>query len=959
MPNVDSLDIQIKAQANNAEKSLDSLINKLGKVSSSISGTSGKAKGLGSIGNGIGNITSSTTRATKSFKGLSSMIGKFYQRCFLAIRGVKALWKSIETTANYVEAFNYFEVALGKVGKDWSHQWEQNGYDSAEAYAESFKTRLKESISGLSGIQIQTDANGDGLLTSTGLKNLGLNIQEVTQYASQLASVTNSVGQTGEVTLAAASAFTKLGADMSSLFNLDYSSVMKNLQSGLIGQSRALYKYGIDITNATLQTYAFELGIEKQVSEMTQAEKMQLRMLAILKQSKVSWGDLANTISSPSNMIRQFKNNIKELSMVFGQLFIPIMQKVLPFINGLTIAIKTLFVSIAGFFGIKLDLSSFGQGYSDFGEDAEGATEDVEGLTNAMKKLKNATLGIDELNINSPQESGASSGIGGGIDLTEEIKNATAEYEKAWQEAFDNMEDVVQKWAKRIEKALKPVKKLFKDISIGDWFAVGQDVSNITVAIFDGISKALDKVDWNKVGEKVGNFFAGIDWTRILLSVGNAIWTAINSAVEIWKGAFNAAPIETAIITAIALLKFTGVGTVVATKIIKSITQALSIKSLWVVLTTSTLLTCPGFDVIGSKICDGISRVIEELFGEKVVEAIGKALAGISVGGVAGSWLGPIGMLVGAIVGGIAGLADSIFKVDGEGVITYAFKKLFNWDETIAWWKRTCEDFKKAFSGEVKWWEVGLYIVDCILSGISTAFMFLAEPFADLFTWIWDGICKVFGIASPSKEMMPLGEYIFLGIVEGFSSLFFVFTDKIKGFWKDYVEPWFSKEKWNFSGVKEGLSKAFDGAVEAIKKIWNKFATWLNEKLTINIDTSTLIGKVIAEVLGVSQIKLGQLPTFENGGYPQRADLFYANEFGVPELVGTVGGRTAVASGLEITGIKDEIRESSYQEMQLMREQNDLLRMILQKELNVNIGDKDIARANARGRKSLGVALIV
>ena len=54
MPNVDSLDIQIKAQANNAEKALDSLINKLGQVSSSISGTSGKAKGLGSIGNGIG-----------------------------------------------------------------------------------------------------------------------------------------------------------------------------------------------------------------------------------------------------------------------------------------------------------------------------------------------------------------------------------------------------------------------------------------------------------------------------------------------------------------------------------------------------------------------------------------------------------------------------------------------------------------------------------------------------------------------------------------------------------------------------------------------------------------------------------------------------------------------------------------------------------------------------------------
>lgn len=55
-----------------------------------------------------------------------------------------------------------------------------------------------------------------------------------------------------------------------------------------------LYKYGIDITNATLQTYAYNLGVEKSISEMTQMEKQQLRVLAILDQSKVSWGDLAN-----------------------------------------------------------------------------------------------------------------------------------------------------------------------------------------------------------------------------------------------------------------------------------------------------------------------------------------------------------------------------------------------------------------------------------------------------------------------------------------------------------------------------------------------------------------------------------------------------------------------------------------------------------------------------------------
>ena len=504
-----------------------------------------------SIEKGLNRANNSATRTSKSFGGLASAIGKFYATYFLVIRGIKGLYKSIESTADYLEAFNYFNVALGKIGSDWSHQFEQYGYESAEAYADSFSTRLQSSLKNLSGLQITLDADGNGLLTETGLKNLGLNIQEITQYASQLASVTNSVGQVGEVSLAAANSLTKLGADLSSLFNLDYSSVMQNLQSGLIGQSRALYKYGIDITNATLQTYAYELGLEKAVSEMTQAEKMQLRVIAILDQSKVSWGDLANTINSPSNMIRQFKNNLKEVGMVLGQLFIPLMQKVMPVINGVTIALKRLLVSIAGFLGIQLDLSSFGQGYSNMGEDVDGLTDSLDDATASAKKLKTVTLGIDELNINAPQDQSGSStgGVGGGIDLTDEILKATEEYEKVWNDAFSKMENKAQEWANRIEKIFeplaKPLKDLFKSISIGDWFGAGQNVSNIVSGIFDLFSKAIKKVDWNKLGKNIGKFLAGIDWANILKSAFRAIGDILQGILEGYFGSLSVAPLET------------------------------------------------------------------------------------------------------------------------------------------------------------------------------------------------------------------------------------------------------------------------------------------------------------------------------------------------------------------------------------------------------------------------------
>lgn len=249
----------------------------------------------GTASNGLirsfNNTYSSTSKAKKGFGSLASAIGRFYATYFMVIRGSKKLIKAIKSTTDYIEAFNYQAVAFGKIGSEWDKDYEKYGYDNATAYAESFQSRVNDTLGKLSGLKVNVQG---GLLEESGAKNLGLNIQEITQYASQLASVTNSLGQTGEATTAITKSMTMLAGDISSLFNVGYKTVAQNLQSGLIGQSRALYKYGIDITNATLATYAYNLGISKSVSEMTQMEKQQLRVLAILDQSKVSWGDLAN-----------------------------------------------------------------------------------------------------------------------------------------------------------------------------------------------------------------------------------------------------------------------------------------------------------------------------------------------------------------------------------------------------------------------------------------------------------------------------------------------------------------------------------------------------------------------------------------------------------------------------------------------------------------------------------------
>lgn len=908
--------------APNVSENIIRMTNALAGLAST-GAASGRA--ANSLGRNLNTYTVSARRATKSTFSLAAAFGRFYATYFLVIRGIKSLWKSIEGTTDYIEAFNYYTVAFNKVGKEWGKDFEKFGYDNAEDYAQSFGSRVNELLGKMSGLKVDVDG---GLISESEMKNLGLNLQEITQYASQLASITNSLGQTGEVTTAISKSMTMLAGDISSLFNVDFSTVATNLQSGLIGQSRALYKYGIDITNATLQTYAYKYGIEKAVSEMSQAEKQQLRLLAILDQSKVSWGDLANTINSPSNMIRQFTNNVKEAGMVLGQLFIPVLQKVLPVINGVVIAIKRLLVSVANLLGIKIDFSSFGQGVSGYNEDLEDTADALDKVGTSAKNAQSGIRAFDKLKvISTPKSSGSGSGAGGaGIDLTKEIMDATAEYEKVWQEAFDKMQNTALGWADKIEKLLEPVKKLFKDLFNGDFFEAGQDLSGIVTGIFNWMSDAIASVDWYQIGQNIGQFLAGIDWTAVFTSAGNFIETAIDAAIDLWKGSFDAAPIETTIITAIGLLKFTGVG-----------------------------------DIIWGKISDKLSaKVLGSSIG--IVPTI--AIAAVT-------W--EIGFNVGKSLG------KALFPEDAEYYDNFTWFGENGFFDTL---KNT--DFTTL---KTAWDDLYKDITDNDLYRFLTGTMLLPkhstlDDFGDKIDWLIDKIkntkvdmSDTFGLSSALINIAPL----------------------VGNWFNENVSPWFTKEKW------QGMGQTIESS---LSEKWTSFTTWWNQtgfsswwkkiseqfgltkwnKLLENIPTAfrtafktaanvaiaplnlvisgieTMINNAIDLINGlmsaarlipkigdavpnnIQHISVGRIPTFEKGGYvPSRYTMFMAGENGIPEIAGTVGGKTAVAGGVEITGIKDAINSTAQQEIALLKQNNQLLQGILEKEFGITTDQIGIA----------------
>ena len=763
--------MQVMATAPAVNQNIIQMVNALARLASQGGRVGSASRDL--VG-GLDRTSSAMNRTKKSAFSLAAAFGKFYATYFLLIRGIKGFMRSIESTTDYIEAFNYYNVAFGKIAAEWDKDFEKYGYENAESYAESFTERMNATLGKLSGVQVNLDT---GLLEETGLQNLGLNIQQITQYASQLASVTNSIGQTGEVSLAAAKSMTMLAGDISSLFNVDYQSVANNLQSGLIGQSRALYKYGIDITNATLANYAYNLGLEKSVSEMTQAEKMQLRMIAILDQSKVSWGDLANTINSPSNMLRQFTNNAKELSMVFGQLFIPVLQKVMPIINGITIALKRLLVSFAQILGINIDFESFGQGYSEMEEGADGLSESLGGVADSAKKAKAGLRAFDELKvINMPDTSAKETGggAGAGIDLTDEILKATEEYEKVWNEAFAKMENTAQAWADKIEKALEPIKKIFQDFAIGDFFQAGKDVSALVVSITDFFADAIDKVDWYGIGKKIGDFLAGIDWFAILKSVGNLIWQALKAAFELWKGSFDAAPIETAFLTILALPGIVGFGSKLVGLIVNPFKNVLGLLS-------------PIISGIGGLFAEG------GIFG---------------AGGLIASASAPVLVLVGAFAALAAGLGyvfatneevrESFFQAvsairDGlQPAIDFVTNTLL--PDLNAGWERLMEILSP----------LGTFLNDMFVSiwqdMINPALTYIGETVLPTLTGAFENLW--------SNVLVPFGSFI--GSV--LEPVIKIVSDALSVMWKNVVVPL-------ADAIGNVLRKAFEGIMEIFNNI--------------------------------------------------------------------------------------------------------------------------------------------
>lgn len=211
---------------------------------------------------------------------------------------------------------------------------------------------------------------------------------------------------------------TQLSYDLSSLENLPIERTSLALQSAISGELEPARRLGFDLSQAKLQATAYELGINKLITSMTQAEKAQLRYYALLNQVTVAHGDMAKTLASPANQFRVLKSQVAAAARAIGNLFIPVVGAVLPYINALVKAVANLANMIAKFFGIEpisFDQSSVDtSGIAGLNEDLEETQAGAGKAGKALKKMRDYTLGFDELNIFKKEDPSAAGGGGGG-----------------------------------------------------------------------------------------------------------------------------------------------------------------------------------------------------------------------------------------------------------------------------------------------------------------------------------------------------------------------------------------------------------------------------------------------------------------------------------------------------------------------------------------------------------------
>ena len=368
-------DAEVSIKFNNkvtGEGKLKKYAESLKIINSVLSGmNTGVIKQIDSSANDIKNIAKDTESTSKRVK--LAFDYALITKAASAIKKVGAGFSKLaKESFDYLENFNLFQVAFN------------GNYRSAER----FINKMSEMY--------------------------GLDESWLTQTVGKFKQLTNAMNLTAETGEKVSKLLTQMSLDISSLYNVDIDKAASTLSSAMAGQTKPIRGIaGADITQPTLQVTLDQLGIDKAVSQLTFAEKRLLIIISLTKQLNASIGDMGRTIESPSNQLRIMNEQWQRLTRAVGNVFLPILAKILPYLNAVLMVLTEIISAFATLLGYSQDDFDY------FDNASAGAIKLDSGLKSAnesAKKLKQGLRGFDKLNvITTPAKTSGGSGSGAGV----------------------------------------------------------------------------------------------------------------------------------------------------------------------------------------------------------------------------------------------------------------------------------------------------------------------------------------------------------------------------------------------------------------------------------------------------------------------------------------------------------------------------------------------------------------